>query len=307
MFAANTSLQNVIQITSILLPFYVSTSLFLWILNGLQKGTSVIYFNISSNILGLIVTFIMLKFFGIQGALLATIVTQSVLFFWLLNEINKEILVFRTINFNDFDFKFIKNLSSFTLMTIVSAVLVPMVFLAIRKMTISKLSLQEAGYWTTIDVFSGYYFLFVATLLSVFYFPKLAILKNGIETKNLIYQYFKTTIPIFALGLIAIYFLRNFIINLLFDNTFLPVTNLFFYQLIGDFFKAISLILAYNLIAKKNTFWYIVFEISSISIMYFLSSYFLEIYKIKGIVMAHCLTYILYFLMLVVYNRKSLI
>jgi PST family polysaccharide transporter len=192
-------------------------------------------------------------------------------------------------------------------MTLVSAVFVPVVFLSIRKITIAKLGLQQAGFWTTIDIFSGYYFLFIATLLSVFYFPKLAVAQSGNQTKKLFYQYFKTTIPIFGIGLILIYFLRTFIIKLLFDESFLPVANLFFYQLIGDFFKAISLVLAYNLIAKKHTFWYIVFEITSVSTMYFLSLYFLEIYKIQGILMAHCLTYLLYCGALFFYNRKSLV
>jgi PST family polysaccharide transporter len=107
--------------------------------------------------------------------------------------------------------------------------------------------------------------------------------------------------------LVVIYFLRFFIIKLLFTDEFLPISDLFIWQLIGDFFKAASVILGYEFFAKKLTKAYLATE--SLSFGLLLSSSYILIPKfgIEGIVIAHSLTYALYFLVLLVYFRKSLV
>lgn len=306
LFENNESYAIVFQITAILLPCYIAAAIFLLIINGLDRYRLVVYSTIFGNILGLAVTYFMVINFGLAGALLTIVVTQTLQFFVLFYYLNLEINIFQSIKLQYFDWQIIKNLSSFSLMTIVSAVFVPMVFLSIRQHIISTINIEAAGYWTTIDLISGYYFLFISTIISVFYFPKLSIAKPGFETKLLFLQFYKSTIPIFGVGLILLYFTKTIVIKLLFTSDFLPVQNLFFFQLLGDFFKALSLILAFNLIAKKHVFWFLTFEITSVAIKYFASLFFLDQFKIEGIVMAHLLTYFVYFLFLAVYNRKSL-
>ena len=307
LFENNETYANVFQITAILLPCYIAATIFLLIINGLDRYRLVVYITIFGNMLGLVVSYLMVINLGVVGALLTIVVTQTLQFFVLFYYVNLEINIFKSIKFQYFDWQIIKNLSSFSIMTIVSAVFVPMVFLSIRQQIISTINIESAGYWTTIDLISSYYFLFVSTIISVFYFPKLSIAKPGLETKLLFVQFYKTTIPIFGMGLVLLFFIKSFVIKLLFTPDFLPVQNLFFFQLLGDFFKALSLILAYNLIAKKHVFWFLTFEIISVSIMYFSSLFFLQKFKIEGIVMAHFLTYFTYFLALVFYNRKSLL
>lgn len=307
LFANNETYANVFQITAILLPCYIAAAVFLLIINGLDRYRLVVYLTIFGNILGLAVTYLMVINLGLVGALLTIVVTQTLQFFVLFYYVNLEINILKSIKFQYFDWQIINNLSSFSIMTIVSAVFVPMVFLSIRHHIISTINIESAGYWTTIDLISSYYFLFVSTIISVFYFPKLSIAKPGLETKLLFLQFYKSTIPIFGMGLVLLFFIKSFVIKLLFTPDFIPVQNLFFFQLLGDFFKALALILAFNLIAKKHVFWFLIFEIISVSIMYFSSLFFLQKFKIEGIVMAHFLTYFSYFLILVFYNRKSLL
>ena len=107
----------------------------------------------------------------------------------------------------------------------VSSVLGPMVYLAMRKNVIEKLGIDQAGFWEGMTRISTYYMLFVSTILSVYFLPKLAIAKENKETKNIFWKYYKFILPVFILGLIVVYFARFFIVQLLFTKEFLPVAS----------------------------------------------------------------------------------
>ena len=79
---------------------------------------------------------------------------------------------------------------------------------------------------------------------------------------------------------------------------------MFLWQLLGDFFKALSLILGIRFYANKMMKGYFVTEIISFSIL-FVSSYLL-IPKLgsEGAVMAYAITYLIYFVVLLIYFRK---
>jgi len=66
-----------------------------------------------------------------------------------------------------------------------------------------------------------------------------------------VFSFYKTIMPIFGLILVVIYFLRSFIVQVLFTKEFLPVADLFFWQLLGDFVKVLSIVIAYQFLAKS--------------------------------------------------------
>ena len=86
----------------------------------------------------------------------------------------------------------------------------------------------------------------------------------------------------------------------------MPVTGLFFWQLLGDVLKVISLILGFQFLAKKLTLAFILSEIFSLTVLYFASNFLISVYGIQGIVMAQAFDNFIYLLVLVVYFRKSL-
>jgi hypothetical protein len=191
-------------------------------------------------------------------------------------------------------------------MALVSSVLGPLVYLAIRNNIIETLGIDQAGYWETMTRISSYYLLFVTTILAVYFLPKLSVAKNTQETKTVFWSFYKGILPVFILGVTIVYFTRFFIVKLLFTQEFLQVTGLFFWQLVGDVLKVASLILGYQFFAKKLTVSFIVAELLSLSITYFSSIFLVSIYGLQGVVMAHALTYFLYLIGIGVYFRKSL-
>jgi O-antigen/teichoic acid export membrane protein len=191
-------------------------------------------------------------------------------------------------------------------MALVSSVFGPIVYLLIRKNIILKLGIIQAGYWESISRISSYYLLFASTILTIYFLPKLIQSKNNQETKLIFWSYFKFILPTFIFGSILIYFLRNYIIEILFTDDFLPVNNLFFWQLIGDVFKVASLILGYQFFAKKMTLLFIISEILSLLVLYFSSIFLMQIYGIEGVVIAQAIDNFLYLIVLICIFRKSL-
>lgn len=287
-------------------PWYVVSLFLISVLNGLGSFKSVIWINSIGNAIGLLVSIILILEYRTLGALLAIVISPALLFFVSFYFVNKEMNVFKTISSAAFEMKHLKSLSSYSLMALVSSVLGPLVFLSIRNTIIQTVGIDQAGYWETMSRISTYYLLFISTILTVYFLPKLAVAKDSQETKTVFWSFYKGILPVFILGVTVIYFSRFFIVKLLFTQEFLPVTELFFWQLLGDVLKVASLILGYQFFAKKLTIAFMVTEIMSLSITYLSSIYLVSIYGIEGVVMAHALTYFVYLTVLGVYFRKSL-
>ena len=297
----------VFRVLALALPWYTVSVFLLSVLNGLSKFTKVIWVNITGNLIGLAVSLVMILKFHTLGALLAIVITPSLLFFVTFYFVQKEIQFLKIIRLQSYDFTIIKNLLPYSLMALVSSVLGPIVLLAVRNNLIEKLGLDQAGFWETMTRISSYYLLFVSTILTVYFLPKLSKAQDNDQTKSIFWQFYKTILPVFCFGLLVIYFSRYFIIQLLFTKEFLPVTSLFFWQLIGDVFKVAALILGYQFFAKKLTKAFIISELFSLITLYFLSLLFVNYYGIEGMVMAQALDNFLYFVVLAVYFRKCLI
>jgi O-antigen/teichoic acid export membrane protein len=306
-FGNNFGYVIVFKALALTLPWYAISVFMLSVINGLGQFKKVIWNNIIGNTIGLLVSIGMILHYKALGALLSLVISPALMFFVTFYFINKEINFFKTIRLHQFDFQIIKNLSSYSLMALVSSVLGPLVLLVIRKNVIETVGLEQAGFWETIIRISTYYMLFVTTILSVYFLPKLAVAKNNLETKKVFWSFYKTILPVFMVALVIVYFLRFFIVNLLFTNEFLPVTTLFFWQLVGDVLKVASLILGYQFFAKKLTVAFIISELFSLGVLYFSSLYFINEFGIQGIVMAQAFDNFIYLLVLCVYFRRSLV
>lgn len=305
-FGDNFDFSFVFKTLALALPWYIISIVLIAILNGLGKFKKVIWINSIGNLTGLIVSIVLILNFETLGALLAIVISPALLFFISMYFFSKEGGGFKMLAIRDFDFNYLKNLSSYSLMALVSSVLGPLVLLSIRNNIIQKLGIDQAGFWETMTRISTYYMLFVSTILTVYFLPKLAESKDKQETKSVLWSYYKGILPVFIFGVTVLYFTRFFIIRVLFTKEFLEVESLFFWQLFGDVLKVASLILGYQFFAKKLTTAFILSEVVSLALFYFLSDYLIEFFGIQGVVMAQALDNFAYLLILVVYFRKSL-
>ena len=305
-FGINLKYNFIFKAFAFALPWYALSLVLVSIINGLGRFKNVIYISIIGNCIGLLVSVFFITKFQVNGALLSIIITPSLLFLISFYYINKEVSLVGCVRFYYFDFKIIKNLSSYFLMALVSGVIGSIVYIAVRKNIIATIGIQEAGYWEAISKISSYYLVFISSILTLYFLPKLAVAKNDLQSKKVFFNFYKTIFPVFIVGIIIIYFLRVFIVKLLFTTEFLPVKDLFFWQLLGDVFKVASLILGYQFFAKKLTFAFILSEFLSFGILYFLSDYLIKVIGLEGVVLAQAIDNFIYLMVLVIYFRKSL-
>lgn len=305
-FGQNNDFEFVFRTMALALPFYVANFIFVAIINGLGKFSKVVYVSMLGNIIGLVISVLLIWKYNTIGALLAVVVSPATLFFISYYYIRAELDFFKMLSWNDFDSRILKNLSSFTAMALVSGILGPIVFLAIRNKAINTLGVEQAGFWEAISRISTYYLMFLTSLLSVYFLPKLALAKTAKKTSVIFMSYFRNVLPPFFIVLVVLYFCRNLVIQILFSKEFQPVENLFLWQFVGDFFKAASLILGYQLLAHKMTRVFIITEIISLLGLYLFSVFLINLYGIEGVVMAHALNYFIYLMLLVIYFRKNI-
>ena len=304
-FGGDLQYSIIFKVVAIVLPWNVISVLFISIINGLSKYRKVILANIISNIIIVVLSLVLIYKFKTLGALISVAIVPVILVCITAYYLPREIHIFRRLNFKDYDFKVFKRLFSFSLMILPSTILSPFFNLQIRNFLIANVGLTESGFWEAISRISNIYLLFISTIVSVYFYPKLIKSKEIAQSKKVIWSFYKFILPVFIVGLIFVYFLRFLIIKLLFTNQFLPVSELFFWQLIGDIFKVAGMILGFQLLAKKRMLPFMCIEVMSIILLYFLSLFFIKAIGVEGVIIAHALENFLYFVILIIYFRKD--
>lgn len=282
---------------AVVFPLYIFSTYCISVVNGFQEYKNVIYIQIISSAIALIFSVFFIYYYSTIGALVSLIFAPIFVFFVSLFYLKKHIRFRDVLSIEFFDFKVVKNLSEYVLMALVSGVIGSFVLLEIRTDIVAITGFQQAGIYEGLQRISSYYLLFVSSIMAIYFYPKLA--ETNSNSKEIVLHYLKTIIPLFTIGLVIIYFLRKYIIQVLFSSEFESMESLFLWQLIGDVLKATSLIFGTLLIAKKQTKVFIITEIISLCIMYFSSNWMLHTIGINGIVMAHTVTYFMYLLVMV--------
>lgn len=146
----------------------------------------------------------------------------------------------------------------------------------------------------------------VTTTLGVYYLPRLSELNDFESIKKEIYTGYKFIFPLALVGALAVYSLKDWIIQLLFADSFLPMRELFLWQMIGDSLKIGSWIIAYLMLGQAMTKLFIISEvISSIGLLLF--TYICSnIFGFEGIAIGYLINYALYWLILSLFVFKNL-
>jgi PST family polysaccharide transporter len=284
--------------------FYALNAYLIAVVNGIKDYRLYFYINITGSIVGLIFSVTLAVYYGLIGALIATVTFQSVVFF-LSVYIARKSSWFRISGFiNKFSKAVSMKLAKFSLMALVSAITVPGGQLIVRKIITHHESIQQAGIWEGMNRISGMYLFVIMTSFSVYYLPRLSELKASKDLRDEVYGVYKLIIPFMVVSTISIYFLREFLIRLLFTPEFLEMQELFVFQLLGDFFKVTSWVLGFLLIAKAMTRSYIIFELMNFFVLILSSVFLIDKYGTIGATYAYTITHFIYLVCMVILFRK---
>lgn len=300
------SYQSIMVVFGLTIIMYSLNGLASAIINGYKLFKDYVKINIGSSIVGLLFVVAFANFYGLYGALLATVTYQSVVFII-------TVLVcarhpwFKKVNLlGRFNFLASKRLAQFSLMALVSAATVPVSQLIVRGLLTTHTSIHDAGIWEGMNRISGMYLMVITSSLAVYYLPRLAEIKTKAELRNEIFSIYKFVLPFLFISTTLIYLFRHLVIRILFNDDFIGMEHFFIYQLAGDFFKIGSWLLAYQMLAKSMTRMFILTEILfSVSLIIF-SMLFIATKGAVGASMAYCINYLLYWILMLVIFRKTL-
>lgn len=306
LFDSKTDYSFIIKILAVALPLYGINAFLLAVINGLSQFKKLLYINIYAQLLGMCITLYLIWQHQLTGALIAVATVESLIIFATVIGAYGQKHILRLIHWKGLNLVSFKNLGTYSIMALFTALTLPLIKVAIRNHITDTQSLHDAGLWEAMNRLSWYYLMFISTLLSVYLLPRFAEIQTKREFRKEIFSFYKTVMPIFGLGLIAIYFLRSFIIRLVFTSEFEAVESLFFWQLLGDFLKVLSIVIAYQFLAKRMFWYYIITEAMSMLVLYFASMYFIDIYGAKGATIGHFVDYAFYLILMLLVFRKSL-
>lgn len=279
------------------LTFFTFNTLLLAILNGKKEVPSYVAANIAGSLFALLATAVMTMMYGLYGALVALAIYQSLAFFVTLF-ICRRATWFKVEHlFGGIERRALVNLSKFTLMALVSAVAVPVSHILVRNHLGENFDWASAGYWEALWRMSSAYLIVATTTLSVYFLPRLSELNDPVMLRREILNGYKLILPVsMACGLFA-YIFRDLIISLLFTADFQPMRELFAWQMVGDTLKIGSWLLAYLMLGKAMVKRFIVFEIICAASFVLLTFLFTQWVGLRGVAIAHAVTYFLYWLM----------
>ena len=290
-----------IKYSSIYLLSTSLVNLYLAIFNGLQKLNLFIKLNLITFISAFSFTSLSVYLWGLHGAIWGVLLSNIIAAIW------ATFLLKKYCHINKLTAKrnTVIKLTKFSLMTLVSGIISPLLIIIIRKLIITNTSMDAAGIWEGINRISSNYISLITMSFSYYFLPRFSSLKNNIQIKKELNQTYIIFIPILIIGGIALYVLRDIIISLLFTEAFQPISQIIHWQLLGDILKILAWILAILLIAKEKVKTYIFTELLSFVTQIVLAFYLLPRFGIEGSTLYYFLSNLIYFLILfvIIYYR----
>lgn len=279
---------------------YALNLMLLSVVNGFKEFKKYVKINIANSVVGLCFTLVFVLTLGLPGALVSAVTYQSVMLFITMWMVRKSSWAAWS-NFKErLNRLASKQYFKYTLMTLTTAATVPISQLLLRSFVMSEISPIEAGWWEAMNRLSNMYLMVITTSFTVYYMPRLSELSDKFELRREIFKAYKLIVPILIVGFALIYLFRHLIIRILFSPEFLPMENLFIWQLIGDFFKICSWLLAFIMVAKAMTKAFVFTEVVFSIIFIGLGFLFIYFSGVVGITQAYLCNYILYFICMLI-------
>ncbi len=302
--------KGVFVVFGISLPFYVVFVLVSTLLQGLEIFKKFITINIVGSVLSFAVSAVLAIQLNVLGALYAIVAVPFIQFLVILGfsgSIERSVGMSMPSLFTFNTSKpALRSLLSFSFLALFSAFVVPFVNILVRQELRFTLGDEPAGYWEAMVRISTYYMMFATSLISMYVLPGFSKDDSASNFRKVAGRFYKTILPLVMMGMITVFLCRDLLIQILYNEDFMPVTQLFKWQLTGDFIRIVTFVLAFRIIALNDIKRYLIAEILSVASFYLFSLYFIDQYGLEGVTIAYLANYVFYALVLVILLRKEL-
>ena len=184
-----------------------------------------------------------------------------------------------------------RHLLSFSVLALVGSTSVPVAQILMRDGMAQEFGWEQVGLWQGVIKLSDVYMQFVGVVLMNYVLPRYASAAN----LDLVIKEFKVSLlwllAALLLGFIVLYSLKSFIVKLVFSNEFLPMTDYFLPQMVGDIFRTIASAISLIFMARGAVRVSIIFEFAQGIFLFLVFLILLSTCGSMTPVYAHVITY----------------
>lgn len=290
----------------ILLPAITANILLLAIINGKKDVLLYVKANIVGSLFVLAIAAILTWVMGLNGALIAFVVSPAAAPMVTLLLLRNKPWFKVSHLIGRMDGKSRNQLLKFGFMGIAGAICMPLTYILIRQQISETLGLESAGYWQAVWRISEVYLMLITTTLSLYFLPRLGEIRVASELKVEIIRLYKFVVPVVLVCGFSIYVLRDIIVRILFTEDFLPIRDLFFWQLIGDTLKIGSWVLGYVLLGRVMVKAYVFAEVIFSALFIVLVIWLIHPLGLQGVAVAYTINYFFYWIYVAIITRLEL-
>ena len=228
--------------------------------NGLNRQDVFAIITLIGYVFAIPVAYALIYFFELTGAAVALVVVASAvalpsIYFFVRSRLTASVRL-------QLDRGDVHRLSRYSLMALVSASVFPLVEIYIRSLLIEVRGLEEAGIWQGMTRLSGAYLGLFTLYLSTTYMPLLSSLSRRDGVSRVVEATLFRVSVVFFVFAVTIYFLREFIVTVIYSSEFIGVTKLVFWYLLGDLFRLSAYVIGFLGVAKAALRLYVFCELA---------------------------------------------
>ncbi len=220
------------------------------IISGLRQVRSLTIVNMVAASLNLAITLILIYNYLIVGALLSNLLFNTLTCLCALPVLKKLGMLNSRHCKPEWNFDIAKKLLKYGVYGAITSMSTVICLLIIRNHIVDKLSLEQAGLWQGMYSLSERYLSVIYAIISVYYLPTLAALNDPGAIIREVRKGFKRILPLTIGVCVAIYLLRDLIIDIFMAESFRPMRDLFAFQMVGDVIKVAASLFGYIVLAK---------------------------------------------------------
>lgn len=296
----------VFHILSMIVPFIAMNRIFNGIISGLSAykvhaKIEVVWYSMASFLL-----IFSLYNYNIEGVLITIAITPIIQFFVLVFIFGKTLNEYMKFSKLSFRFPMLKVLLGFTLISFTATVCSNFVEINFRNLISDKISENEAGIWTAMSSISKIYMQFLITIFSIYILPKYAKIHFSYAFKKEIKNIYKTLLPLVIIGMLIVYFFREILILLIYNDDFLGMKVLFKWQLLADLVRFIANILSFKFLAKNQVKYFVTTQLIGLVTYCICGHLLINHFFVEGLVIALLLSNIIYFILVLYIMRYDL-
>jgi polysaccharide transporter, PST family len=266
------SFESLIRVLALAQLGIAAVNYVLAVINGFMDVRRLAFIQVIGSVLGIAMAAWLASRFQLYGALLALVLGQLAWLAVALPSWWRSPYFRQSLPRLRFDREMNGRLAAFSVMTISSAVLPPLVNIAVRDHLALQFGWQQVGNWQAVSKVSDAYLLFLTAAINIYYLPKLASISERSALAGELRNAYQHILPAVLVLAALVYVARDWVTRLLFSTDFTSADTLYAPQLIGDVIKIASFVLSYIMLAKAMTRLFVASEVA-FSISYLLLVY----------------------------------